>query len=380
MRSPWSATSRSWIPVWRGCWPSCRTGSPAASPTSSIAAGQGACRRFFEQETGEDREELPPLPDDDVTGFRAEAWRRLSPAEFARVDAVYGRGLDAACRWLADQPQERSPLEFVPRHYLRSLFPAHLRPDEVAAGVALLQAHYPAHLLRSLAQGLLCVGSSPFRASTKFPRRWDDGAALQRFLVELVTASPSRRHSIARLRGAQAGALLHGLLLVLPGDLVTAGGPGLSGLPLTAETAAAIRARVASPVHAAALATALFTGLAPIALGEAPISALAPDAATLTLALHPGTPAATICVLPVPPAARPLLSAARIFLTLRGTPADKRLLASGTGGTAQYLQASAAACGLALPLHTPQLVQSWQVRTAAWWVGTHLHHTTRTPQ
>jgi hypothetical protein len=79
-------------------------------------------------------------------------------------------------------------------------------------------------------------------------------------------------------------------------------------------------------------------------------------------------------VLLVPEPARPLLQAARTFLTLRGTPPNKRLLAVGIGGDAQHLAASALACGLSLPVPAPRVGESWQLRASAWWVGTHLHH------
>src|SRR5262249_56975277 len=50
---------------------------------------------------------LPSLPDADVSWFRAEAYRRLPTEEFARVDAVYAQGLDAACR----RPRKDVPVD-----------------------------------------------------------------------------------------------------------------------------------------------------------------------------------------------------------------------------------------------------------------------------
>jgi hypothetical protein len=99
---------------------------------------------------------LPPLPAADVTWFRAEAYRRLPAGEFARVDAVYAEGLNAACNWLAGHPEERAAQAVDHGHYLRTLFPEGLRPAEITAGIALLEHRYPAYALRNLAGGLLC--------------------------------------------------------------------------------------------------------------------------------------------------------------------------------------------------------------------------------
>jgi len=244
--------------------------SPAELPCRSVAGEPGAEVAAAA---------LPPLPAADVTWFRAEAYRRLPAGEFARVDAVYAEGLNAACHWLTGHPEHRAAQAADHGHYLRVLFPDGLRPAEITAGIALLEERYPAYALRNLAGGLLCGGNG--RTVRRFPMRWGDTAALQLFMSEMAAASPSRRHSIARLRGAQAGFLLHGLLLTLPDDLDDAGGPGLTGLPFTTGLASRVRDGVASPVHAAALAAALFTGLDPPSLATIPVSALSEDGAAL---------------------------------------------------------------------------------------------------
>ena len=331
--------------------PACRPGADGCGPEVAAAA-------------------LPPLPDADVTRFRAEACRRLPAGEFARVDAVYTEGLTAACHWLADHPEQRAAEAADRGHYLRVLFPGYLQPAEIIAGITLLEHRYPDYELRALAGGLLCGGSG--RTPRRFPMRWGDKAALQLFLTELTATSPTRRHAIARLRGAQAGFLLHGLLLALPADLDDAGGPGLTGLPFTSELASCVRAGVASPVHAAALAAALFTGLDPAGLAAIPITALSEDGAALILpAKENQRDGAGAFFVPEP--ARPLLRAARAFLHLRGTPAGKPLLSAGIGPHAHRVIASARACGLALPVTGHTLAQSWHVRADAWWVGTALH-------
>ncbi|MGP3965737.1 hypothetical protein ACTWPT_58320 [Nonomuraea sp. 3N208] len=43
-----------------------------------------------------------------------------------------------------------------------------------------------------------------------------DTGALRLFLAGLVADCPTREHAIVRIRGAQAGFFLHGLLLAVP--------------------------------------------------------------------------------------------------------------------------------------------------------------------
>jgi hypothetical protein len=319
-------------------------------------------------------QDLPPLPDTDFIRFRADAYRRLAGEEFIRVDMVYGRGLAAACTWLARHRDTQAAQRVAGGHFLRGIFPGFMRPEEITAGIDLLERHYDKRTLRSLAGGLLCVGRD--WETRSYPSHWGDVAGLQLFLTELVADSPSRRHTIARLRGAQAGFLLHGLLLTLPEHLPsTANGPSLTSVPVTAATAARIRAGVAHPVHAAALATALFTGLEPTSLAPCPISALSQDCAALDLygpvagyqdSRLPGR-------LFVPEPARPLLRAARTFLQLRGTEASKRLLTAGIGVDGSQLAASAVSCQLALPATTHTAGDTWHTAAQAWWVGRPLH-------
>ncbi|MFF4355020.1 hypothetical protein [Streptomyces sp. NPDC001530] len=56
---------------------------------------------------------------------------------------------------------------------------------------------------------------------------------LEFFLSRLTTTSPSLRHTLARLRGAQTALLYHGLLLDLPSDLEATTGPGITTCPFT---------------------------------------------------------------------------------------------------------------------------------------------------
>ena len=89
---------------------------------------------------------------------------------------------------------------------------------------------------------------------------WRDEAGLQLFPSELVATAPTRRHTVALVRGAQAAFLLHGPLLDVPPDLEHQRGPGLSSPELTSTVAQRLRTPLAHPVIAAALATAVITG------------------------------------------------------------------------------------------------------------------------
>ncbi len=247
-----------------------------------------------------------------------------------------------------------------------------MRPGEINAGLEVLTAHYRPGDLRALAEGLLCVGRDSNAA--RAPYRWDDVVGLQMFLSGLGADSPSPQHTITRIRGAQAGFLLHGLLLRVPAELDRCDGPGMAGTIFTGATGARIRANLVNPVHAAALATALFTGMPPDHIAHTPISALSPDAATLRL---PNRPAGSQLVFVVPPFARGLLRAARVFLQFGGAEPDAKLFSGGLGRI--RLSTSAAACGLPLPPLRSRpsvpggLLLPWHAQTTCWWVATPLH-------
>jgi hypothetical protein len=81
-----------------------------------------------------------------------------------------------------------------------------------------------------------------------------------------VHDSPSRTHTLARLRGAQAGFRLHGFKLDIPPSqwvLDVLSGPGLDAPLVTTQTTGRICAGVAHPVIAAGIATVLVTGVEP---------------------------------------------------------------------------------------------------------------------
>ncbi|MGW5922282.1 hypothetical protein ACWFPY_25115 [Nocardia fluminea] len=326
---------------------------------------------------GPDRRDVvvAPVPDAEVVTFRAEAFRTLPAHRFAALDAVYREGMDAACRWMHDLPEPEPVTGFdATIEQLRALFPIGLSSDELVAGSRLLSARYDEAGLRSLAAGLLCVGRARDRAP--LPVRFHNSEAVQRFLAELVADSPTRAHTITLIRGAQAGCLRHGLLLTLSqSNLHTAAGPGMNVAPFTDEIAAVIRAGVASPVHAAAVATAVFTGFPAPYLARIPFRALSPDAAIMTLSSQPRTTTSSSrhnFVVGVPAPARPLLRAARTFLELRAYAPDRPLLGAGIGLAGRILAATAAQCGVGLP-EPVAMEANWHARVQAWWVGPNLH-------
>src|SRR5207248_9683525 len=98
-----------------------------------------------------DAADLPLSLHPHIRNYRSKAFAQLGPAGFARIDAVYRHGRDAACRWLSTRP-------------------------------------------------------APGPAAVSHQN-------VQLFLTWLVHDSPSRHHTLARSRGAQAGAPLHALTL-----------------------------------------------------------------------------------------------------------------------------------------------------------------------
>ncbi|WP_430787182.1 hypothetical protein [Actinoplanes sp. G11-F43] len=254
------------------------------------------------------------LPVSQVMHYRADVYRRQPPEVFALVDELYGRGLDTACRWL--QPPQR-----------------------------------------------LAVGETTFA-----------GERLQRLLAELVHDSPSRQHTLALLRGLQAGFLLHGHWLAIP-NLANLAGPGTTSPPVTAETVARIRAGVAHPVLAAGLALALITGVDLAALQSLRLDALVAPMHQVRIPFDvgevrgaskqryaAGAPPRSVAVFYVAPAARPLLHAARAFLLARH-PGDRgQRLFAGFDPVREHLEQAAAQCGLTLPAAPPDLVGYWPMR------------------
>nr|AXV46224.1 AAA domain protein [Arthrobacter sp.] len=263
----------------------------------------------------QDTDQLPDLPAAGVAHFRAEAYRRLDPAAFARVDAAYRYGRHRAYDWLSG--------------------PA---PEETYAGTEHAQL----------------------------------------FLTGLVHDSPTRAHTLARLRGAQAGFLAHGLLLGVPSahDLMNVlSGPGLNTLPVSQDALQRIRTGVAHPMVAAGVATALFTGISTQATRHATLADQHPNPAALRVTWRPHitktTPnlinqtaptLSTPALFHVPAAARPLLRAAADFALRQPSAAARERIFAPPAVTNERVQAAADHCQIALPVQAPTLEATWQIR------------------
>ncbi|KAB2384858.1 hypothetical protein [Actinomadura montaniterrae] len=183
---------------------------------------------------------LPRLPDLQLPRFRAEVFRRLPRREFALVDALYATGMDSACAFLTNHPR--------------------YEPKEPAALPA-LETGSQTGSVQDLSGAQALGGTGPEPAGTPagspavrlYPFRWLVDDDVRTYLLSLVSTSPSADHSIALLRGAQAGFLRHGLLLTLPPDPGRAPGPGFMSPPFTADLVEQIRSSVVEPAASAAL-------------------------------------------------------------------------------------------------------------------------------
>ncbi|MGW0003073.1 hypothetical protein [Nocardia grenadensis] len=270
--------------------------------------------------TGDDV--LPRIPDSDVTTFRADAHRELTASEFARLDAVYTEGIEAACRRLT-------------AHTGRPC--THHHPNGAAAAAPFGGPGAAGYL----------SGARPGFPETNHPGDRREILGLYRFLGELACGSPGRGHTVARLRGAQAGFLLHGMRLELPPDLNYSVGPGLTTARIEDSTIDRIRQRTTNPVDAAALATVLCTGATTVELGSVPCTGLSRDGLVFTGPIG-YMQAADLYVWVLPSPVRTLLHEARAYQEARPEPAP-RLFAGGIGGAGRRLRQTAARCAVTMP-------------------------------
>lgn len=311
-------------------------------------------------------EQLPQLPEAGVAHFLADAWRTLTAAQFAAVEVEYRIGRTEACRWLAGNDLYRAAVAPTAADG-NGLLPAALSESEIPTALALLRTTYTGRELATLTTGLLCLGR-PSQRTGLLPIRFSDVTGLQTFLSDTASSAPTPRHAIARIRGVQAGLLLHGLLLQTPTGLSEAAGPGLSTTPFTPHMAQHIRRTVPHPTTAAALTMTTFTGCTLGVLKDTPAN---PDPqhpnAILLRARWPARRSAWA----IPATARPILAAARTFTRL--TDGTTRPLLAGVN--AKLLQAAAAAAELPLPngADTEPGPPPWHALTTAWWVGDPLH-------
>ncbi|MGV9541887.1 hypothetical protein [Nocardia beijingensis] len=302
-------------------------------PTRHVGYGQTNHRpsRIITLPEAAEGGSLPQISDGDVTTFRADAYRSLPPEEFARIDAVYTDGIQTACRWLAEHTGRPC------RHDLNQ--------NGVGGWLGPRGAGLAEYML-SVLQPRLSVPDR-FQQGAGLVDEWNDILSLYRFLGSLVADSPSRGHTITRLRGAQAAFLLHGLRLDLPPDLAYSVGPGLTTVPVDDDLVARVRARTADPVDGAALITALFTGATAMELNAIPCVALTTDALIFNGPIG-YTHAPDLYVWVIPPSARTLLYEAREHQESRPTP-NTKLFAGAIGGAGFRLRRLAAACEVTLP-------------------------------
>ncbi|NBF00100.1 hypothetical protein FE391_42580 [Nonomuraea sp. KC401] len=330
------------------------------------------------------KQALPPLPTSDFPFFRADAYRSLGPfmrdddqvyaafgfRGFEVVDAVYGYGMDMACTWILDQDELGTVSADAGSGGLA------LDADGLAVTPSLSRSamERPAALPPGLARHLPATGPEQLES---FPHRVGSTRALRLFLADLVADCPTREHAIARIRGAQAGFFLHGLLLAVPALLDRATGRGLMAR-LDADHVERIRARVVHPVHAAALAALLCTGADPADLAVVPASALDAEGATIEVTQSPvqgfRLPGESL-TFGIPEYARSLMIAARHFHQLCGHDASEPLLGPGIGRDNQHLIAVGRLAGVTIPA----LVEEgsgqlpWDLRTVCWRIGEALH-------
>ncbi|WP_328393775.1 hypothetical protein [Nocardia sp. NBC_00416] len=265
-------------------------------------------------------EDLPRVPHSDVRTFLADAQAELPHIQFARVEAVHAGAVEATCRWIGEHTGHRCDHRRV----------GHGPGDWFGAEDA------------ELADRMLGSLSGPKALDGVFDQRRDDYIAnwrqlltLYRLLGDVIADSAGQNITVTRLRGVQVAFQLHGLALPLPPNLAYCVGLGLTTTPVTQEIVDRIRARTANPAHAAAVAVQLFTGATVDELKAIPCESYVGDALIFD---NPVVCGHSLCVWVIPPAARPLIDAARVFQETRAKPATKLLVGGlGSGRRADWV-------------------------------------------
>ncbi|WP_240649064.1 hypothetical protein [Streptomyces sp. Z26] len=274
---------------------------------------------------------LPVLPRSSVAAFRADCWRRQNATDFAHSDGQYRAGYAAARTWLA-----------------RTL------PPPPASDGGIESADGPAE-------------PTPFTLQ--------ETEALRLFLARLTVSSPSAAHTVARVRGAQAGFLSHSVLLNVPDDLTSCAGPGLTTVPITPRTVHTITVRLPNPLRAAAIAALLFTGTEKSLLSMTQIGSVDEDGTTVAIdrdsRINIGEPPGPRHLYAVPPRARPLLHAAVEFRRRTPRTADNHGLFANCFGTTPRFEALIADAGFPLPvLAHPHAGDDWHTAARCWYLHT----------
>ena len=195
----------------------------------------------------EARRDLAAVPDSDAEQFLTDARARMPGDRFAAVRSEFVTGADRVCSWIGRHTGRECA------HHTRAPTPwrgsqDHVLAERMLGVIARTQnAKSPVVIARS-------------RRGTDHLDAWHEIITLYRLLGHVVTDSPGMQTTITRLRGAQKALSQHGIDLRLPPNLAYTVGYAMSSTPLNTAIVETIRARVANPVHAAAIIIALFTG------------------------------------------------------------------------------------------------------------------------
>ncbi|WP_241844667.1 hypothetical protein [Kitasatospora sp. CB01950] len=289
------------------------------------AIGPPATGRRHGPPPGDHAHPLPTLPRSGMAAFRADCWRRQNDVHFTHTDGQYRAGYAAARTWLA----------------------------------------------RTLPSPPPTAGPADGRTAEPTAFTLQETEAVRLFLARLTVSSPSPQHTVARVRGAQAGFLSRSVLLDVPDDLTDCAGPGLTTVPLTPRVLHTITWRLPNPLRAAALASMLFTGTSRDLLSMTQIESVDHHHATVAIdrdsRINIGQAPGPRHMYAVPPRARPLLRAAVEFRRRSPRTADHHGLFANCFGTTPRLEALVADAGLAIPtLVHPHPGDDWHTTARCW--------------
>ena len=195
-------------------------------------------------------------------------------------------------------------------------------------------------------------------------RRWlHDALTEQRYGPRPHTGftfTPDLRVRLTYHRGDAAA--LHRELAAAPGGVL----PSLRTVQRAAraQIARAVLSSLPHPVHAAALALVLITGIAIEELRGPTLSAILPQAAAVRI---DGLYAIPACM-------RPAVHAAYLYRRLSGALENQRLLLGATDGSLGRIMAAALEeCAPASRAPGPLAARSWHARAECWFVAEPLH-------
>ncbi|MEU9850078.1 hypothetical protein [Streptomyces sp. NPDC047985] len=290
---------------------------PAVRGTDAImnAIGPPATRRRHGPPPSDHVHPLPDLPRS-AAAFLSDCQRSLSEADFAHAHGQYQAGYAAARTWLARHipaPPATPPAE-------------NTGPDETCA--------------------------------------WQDMEGLRLFLARLTVLSPSPQHTLARVRGAQAGFLSRQLHLAVPDDLAAHAGPGITTVPITPHVAHILDTHLPNPLRAAAVAALLFTGTTRSLLSMTQIASIDENATRLAIdrdsRINVGIPPGPRHMYAIPPRARRILAAALQFRRRTPRTSDHLGLFAGCFGTPDRFDHLIRDAGLPIPaIRHPHPAQDW---------------------